>query len=68
MMKSLKFRDQVVENICNEGCKSVNQLLLSIELQRSHTQLQQLDNVDQEWALLELKSVMQVYENSVQLF
>ena len=62
-MKSLDERERVVESICAEGCQFVNQLLVSTEIQAEHVQLQQLDKADKQWVLVELSSIMQVYEN-----
>lgn len=64
MMNSLELKEQVLENICAEGCKYVNRLLVSLKLQVEHKQLQQLNKTEQEWVLIQLSSLMQVYENS----
>lgn len=63
-MKSLEHKELVVERICAEGCQFVNQLLVSADIQLSHEPFQQLNKVVQNWVLVELSSVMNVYENS----
>ncbi len=64
MVKSLEQKDLVVEAICAEGCKFVNQLLESQTIQAKHDLLQKLDEEQQQWVITELHSIMNVYSDS----
>ena len=54
-------KEQVLEELCAQGCQRVNLLLADNALQQQQTYLQQLCDTDREWVLHELKSVMSVY-------
>lgn len=64
MPKSLNIREQVVETICSEGCKYVNQFVASLDMQSKYEDLQDLSDSDQQWVIVELRSIMKVYERS----
>ncbi len=64
MEKSLEQKEIVVEAICAEGCKFVNQLLLSESLQSRHKLFQALPAEHRQWVLTELHSIMNVYSDS----
>ena len=64
MVKEHEQRDQIIEAICAEGCKFVNQLLVSESLQSENKLLQLLDKKNQQWVLSELHSIMNVYGDS----
>jgi len=63
-MKSIEQRNQLVEAICTEGCKFVNQFLASQGLQGKNALLQSLDQEGQQWVLNELRGIMNVYSDS----
>jgi len=53
---------QVVEQLCNEGCQQVNAYIQEIESGQLPDNMQPLNNGDREKVLSELKSIMAVYE------
>jgi len=53
---------KIIEDLCNDGCKAVNQYIRQIETGRIPKQMVHLRSVEQKKILLELKSIMAVYE------
>lgn len=60
----LQQREEIVEQICQLGCRTVNQLLNSQQLQQEHDLLKKLDDEGLQWVLSELDAVMNVYSDS----
>ncbi len=56
--------DSVVNSICEQGCRYVSSILSDKEAQQSCRELLQLNRVDQDIVIDELKSVMSVYDQT----
>jgi hypothetical protein len=54
----------VVESICELGCDRVNEIIYALECGDSVEETHGLDTNDQQRVLLELKSIMAVYDNN----
>lgn len=62
MTKQHLEKEEVLEELCALGCRRVNQLLADETLHSQHPELQRLNSTDKQWVLVELQSVMSVYE------
>ena len=56
--------ENAVESICNRGCRYVNSVLSSVEVQQSCVELKALDRSEQMVVISELSSVMAVYDQT----
>ncbi len=56
--------DDYVEIICNQGCTFVTQVISRMEQGEPIEELADLDNATEKAILEELKSIMQVFDNS----
>ena len=53
---------QAIEHICAEGCTSVNNIIITLEKGEPNKHTEQLDEQEVQTVLLELKTIMAVYE------
>ncbi len=53
---------KVIEDLCNDGCKAVSLYISQIEAGAVPEQMAHLRSKDQQKILVELKSIMSVYE------
>jgi hypothetical protein len=53
----------IVDRLCEDGCTAVNQYILEIQSGHCPTSMQQLNRNDCETVLVELQSIMAVYEH-----
>ncbi|MEK8021610.1 MAG: hypothetical protein VSS75_032440 [Candidatus Parabeggiatoa sp.] len=53
--------DLCLEQICQEGCRSVNQVIEQLEQQQMTEATRQLNSAQQRTVLQELKKIMAVY-------
>lgn len=53
----------IVDRLCEDGCKSVNKYIQEIQSGNYPATMQRLNHNDCEDVLLELKSIMAVYEH-----
>jgi len=53
---------EIIDDLCNDGCKAVNQYIQQIEAGSMPAQMSHLHQPDQKKILVELKSIMAVYE------
>ena len=56
--------ENAVESICNRGCRYVNSVLSSSEIQQDCLELKALEASEQQIVIAELSSVMAVYEQT----
>jgi hypothetical protein len=52
----------IVDGLCNDGCKAVSQYIKEIESGSLPEQMADLPSAEQKKILLELKSIMAVYD------
>ena len=52
----------IIDDLCNDGCKAVSQYIKEIESGRIPQQMTHLQNAEQTKILMELKSIMAVYD------
>lgn len=52
----------IIEELCHDGCKAVNYYIRDIESGSMPEQMAHLQDADQAKILLELKSIMAVYD------
>jgi len=53
----------IVEQLCADGCNAVNQYIAEIQSGHCPATMQELNREDCETVLVELKSIMAVYEH-----
>jgi hypothetical protein len=53
---------QVIDTLCNDGCKAVSSYILAIEAGEYPACMQSLTEAEQQKVLAELKSIMAVYD------
>lgn len=53
---------EIIEDLCNDGCKAVSQYIREIEAGSMPEQMVHLRSNEQKKILVELKSIMAVYE------
>jgi hypothetical protein len=53
---------EIIEDLCNNGCKAVSQYIEQIEAGSIPRQMAHLRKPDQKKILVELKSIMAVYD------
>ena len=53
---------QVVDQLCNDGCRAVSQYIVEIELHQFPASMQSLSDEDVRIVLQELKDIMAVYD------
>ena len=53
---------KIIEDLCNDGCKAVSQYIREIEAGNVPKQMAHLHSAEQHQILLELKSIMAVYD------
>jgi len=53
---------KIIEDLCNDGCKAVNHYIRQIEAGDIPKQMAHLRSTEQHRILLELKSIMAVYD------
>jgi hypothetical protein len=56
--------ENAVESICNRGCRYVNSILSSSEIQQDCLELKALDSSEQQVVIEQLSSVMAVYDQT----
>lgn len=54
--------DEIVENLCNEGCKAVRGYIEHLEQNDPIDLLEGLDDIEKTTILKELRSIMAVYD------
>jgi hypothetical protein len=55
---------KVIEMICEEGCTSVNNIIIALEKGEPNKYTTDLDNNEVQFVLIELKEIMAVYERN----
>lgn len=55
---------KVIEMICEEGCTSVNNIIIALEKGEPSKYTTDLDNNEVQVVLIELKEIMAVYERN----
>ena len=61
MITNDKQIDLCLEEICQQGCRSVNQVIEQLEQQKMSEATRQLNSAQQNRVLYELKKIMAVY-------
>lgn len=57
-----KMLDDILENLCQSGCRDVNQIIKLLDQGEVPTELSDLDSDERHYIHKELKSIMSVYE------
>lgn len=61
-MKNNNKIDQLMEQLCNKGCRSVSRIIDAMEQGGLPEEAENLDTKERQALLLELKTIMKTYE------
>ena len=64
MMSENKTSNECIELICQQGCTIVREFIVGLEQHNEIAELNHLDNEQKQKILVELKTVMSVYDQT----